>query len=232
MGQNEFTVFTFPTTNQTVRVVEIDGEPYWVAKDVCDVLGIDNTSQALSRLDDDEKNTIILNDGNRGNPNMAVVSESGLYALIFTSRKPEAKVFKKWVTSEVLPSIRKTGVYAESLSPSEVILRMAQRAVDIERAQAKQAKVQAEHDARLKALEDNQGGSQYVSIIGYCNLYHIVADAQRASKWGRRASMLCRANGTHIGTINSEIWGVVNTYPVAMLETHHDHIFRELSDNV
>ena len=73
MGQNEFTVFTFPTTNQTVRVVEIDGEPYWVAKDVCDVLGIDNTSQALSRLDDDEKNTIILNDGNRGNPNMAML---------------------------------------------------------------------------------------------------------------------------------------------------------------
>ena len=232
MGQNEFTVFTFPTTNQAIRVVEIDGEPYWVAKDVCDVLGIDNSRQALTRLDDDEKKGVIINDTLGGPQQMSVVSESGLYALIFTSRKPEAKVFKKWVTSEVLPSIRKTGVYAESLSPSEVILRMAQRAVDIERAQAKQAKVQAEHDARLKALEDNQGGSQYVSIIGYCNLYHIVADAQRASKWGRRASMLCRANGTHIGTINSEIWGVVNTYPVAMLETHHDHIFRELSDNV
>jgi len=232
MGQNEFTVFTFPTTNQAIRVVEIDGEPYWVAKDVCDVLGIDNSRQALTRLDDDEKKGVIINDTLGGPQQMSVVSESGLYALIFTSRKPEAKVFKKWVTSEVLPSIRKTGAYAESLSPSEVILRMAQRAVDIERAQARQAKVQAEHDARLKALEDNQGGSQYVSIIGYCNLYHIVADAQRASKWGRRASMLCRANGTHIGTINSEIWGVVNTYPVAMLETHHDHIFRELSDNV
>ena len=89
----------------------IDGEPYFLAKDVCDALDIGNVSQALSRLDDDEKNTIILNEG-IGNPEKLIINESGLYSLVLSSRKLEAKQFKKWVTSEVLPSIRKNGMYA------------------------------------------------------------------------------------------------------------------------
>jgi prophage antirepressor-like protein len=70
-----------------------------VAKDICDVLEIGNVSQALSRLDNEEKNTIILNEG-IGNPEKSVINESGLYSLILRSRKPEAKVFKKWITDK------------------------------------------------------------------------------------------------------------------------------------
>ena len=90
-----------------VRVVERDGEPWFVAADVCKALEIGNPSQVLVRLEDDEKmNTLISNEGNqRGNPNMTVVNESGLYTLILSSRKPEAKVFKRWVTSEILPYV-------------------------------------------------------------------------------------------------------------------------------
>lgn len=85
-------------------------KPWFVAKDVCDVLGLANVSQALERLDDDEKGiTTVYTLG--GKQKAAVVYESGLYALIFTSRKEEAKTFRKWVTSEVLPSLRKAGVY-------------------------------------------------------------------------------------------------------------------------
>lgn len=109
--QAEIQSYSFPITNQVTRIVDLDGEPWWVAKDVCDVLGLDNSRQALSRLDDDEKNTVIISDGTPGNPNQAIVNESGLYSLILTSRKPEAKQFKKWVTAEVLPTIRKTGSY-------------------------------------------------------------------------------------------------------------------------
>ena len=87
------------------------GEPWFVAKDVCDVLELSNVGQALARLDDDEKSSITLNDGTPGNPNKAIVSESGLYALVLASRKPEAHEFKRWVTHEVLPQIRKTGGY-------------------------------------------------------------------------------------------------------------------------
>ena len=70
-----------------------------MAKDICDVLEIGNVSQALSRLDNEEKNTIILNEG-IGNPEKSVINESGLYSLILRSRKPEAKVFKKWITDK------------------------------------------------------------------------------------------------------------------------------------
>ena len=88
-------------------VVERDGEPWFVAADVCKALEIGNPAQGLVRLEDDEKmNTLISNEGNqRGNPNMTVVNESGLYTLILSSRKPEAKVFKRWVTSETLPYV-------------------------------------------------------------------------------------------------------------------------------
>lgn len=93
-----------------VRTVIIRGEPWFVAKDVCDVLGIQNVSQAIANLADDEKG-ICNSDTLGGSQELLTVNESGLYALIFKSRKPEAKAFRHWVTSEVLPSIRKTGRY-------------------------------------------------------------------------------------------------------------------------
>ena len=89
-----------------------NGDPWFIAKDVCEILGLDNVTKALYGLDDDEKNTVTIGKGIRGNPNRTIINESGLYSLILRSRKPEAKAFKKWVTAEVLPSIRKRGMYA------------------------------------------------------------------------------------------------------------------------
>lgn len=97
-------------------MLEIEGEPWFVASNICKILEISNPRDAISRLDDDEKNTVAINDG-IGNPNKNIINESGLYSLILTSRKPEAKTFKKWVTSEVLPSIRKKGVYINEKHP-------------------------------------------------------------------------------------------------------------------
>ena len=96
-----------------IRTTLIENEPWFVAVDVCRALEIGNSSQAISRLDADEKmNTLISNEGKkRGNPNMTVVNEPGLYTLILSSRKPEAKAFKRWITHEVIPTIRKTGGY-------------------------------------------------------------------------------------------------------------------------
>lgn len=106
---SELSVFNFDS--YTVRtVLGQAGEPWFVAADVCDALGLGDTSKACSRLDDDEKliRTMFVSGQNR---EVLTINESGLYSLILTSRKPEAKRFKKWVTSEVLPSIRKTGQY-------------------------------------------------------------------------------------------------------------------------
>lgn len=93
-----------------VRAVTIDGEPWWVAKDVCEVLGIRNSRDAVSRLDDDEKG-VGKTDTLGGSQELVVVSEPGLYKLIARSNKPEAKAFLRWVTHDVLPSIRQTGSY-------------------------------------------------------------------------------------------------------------------------
>ena len=109
---NEITTFTYNMNR--VRTVFKEGEPWFVLKDVCEILDIGNSRMVAERLDDDEKNSVSITDGNRGNPNFTVISESGLYNVIFLSRKPEAKKFKKWVTSEVLPSIRKTGSYVQT----------------------------------------------------------------------------------------------------------------------
>ena len=104
--------FTFPLTNQTVRIVDRDGENWYIAKDPCDVLEIQNVSQALDALDGDEKgicNIYTLG----GNQDVAIISEPGLYRLLAVSRKPVAKPFQRWLFHEVLPSIRKTGGYGQ-----------------------------------------------------------------------------------------------------------------------
>lgn len=93
-----------------MRSITLDGEPWFVAADVCRALGLNNTAMALERLDEDEKGVSSIHTLG-GEQQMTIVSESGLYSLILGSRKPEAKRFKRWVTGEVLPSIRKTGAY-------------------------------------------------------------------------------------------------------------------------
>lgn len=104
-------IFMFPATGQGVRIIRgQDGEPWFVAKDVCRVLDLEKVDRALAGLDDDEKGTHIVSTLG-GKQVMSIVSEPGLYSLIFRSRKPEAKVFSKWIRAEVLPSIRRTGTY-------------------------------------------------------------------------------------------------------------------------
>jgi len=104
------TITPFSFNGAEVRAITKDGEPWFVAADVCRVLEISNSRDAVSSLDDDEKG-VATTDTLGGAQSLNIISESGLYALTFKSRKPEAKAFKKWVTNEVLPAIRKTGSY-------------------------------------------------------------------------------------------------------------------------
>lgn len=104
----ELSAFVFEA--DSVRVTDLNGDPWFVANDVCAALGIKNARDALARLDEDEKG-VAFTDTPGGRQDMNIVSESGLYALTFRSNKPKAKRFRKWVTSVVLPSIRKTGGY-------------------------------------------------------------------------------------------------------------------------
>ena len=97
----------------SVRVKEIDGEPWFVVKDVCGALGLENTTKAMSRLDRDEFTSSKVTDSSGREQESYLVNEPGLYSLVLSSRKPEAKAFKRWVTHEVLPTIHKTGGYIE-----------------------------------------------------------------------------------------------------------------------
>ncbi len=141
----------FDYEGNKVRTVNNDGEPWFVAADVCRVLELDNVSQAISRLDEDEKyTTLISNEGAAtGQSLAALINEPGLYALILGSRKPQAKAFKRWVTHEVIPSIRKYGLYAtdELLANPDVMIAALQelkaereksRALELENAKNRQ----------------------------------------------------------------------------------------------
>lgn len=136
----ELQIFSY--NEKQVRTVQMSDETMFVLKDVCDVLGISKYRDVVERLDEDER-ALVKVDTLGGVQSMVAVNESGLYNVILRSDKPEAKPFRRWVTSEVLPSIRKTGAYsAAALSPAEQLLAQAQLMVEQER--------------RIKALEDGQ----------------------------------------------------------------------------
>lgn len=103
------------------RGVDEAGEPIWVAMDVCQAIGLADTNKAVSKLDADDTKTFRVVDAAGRERMVTAVNESGLYTLVLRSNKPEAKRFKKWVTSEVLPSIRKTGAYSISAAPLKLL---------------------------------------------------------------------------------------------------------------
>ena len=141
------------------------GEPWFVAKDVCDILGLGNMHSSLAALDEDERGLHTM-DTPSGNQEMTIISEPGLYSLILRSRKPEAKAFKRWVTSEVLPSIRKHGMYATPATIEEMIANpdiIIQLATTLKEERAARAKAEAEIEAQRpvaalgKAIETAEG---------------------------------------------------------------------------
>jgi anti-repressor protein len=146
--QNALEVFEFD--GRQVRIVEKDGQPWWIAKDVCDVLEHSNSRKAIELLDDDEKGVSkVYTLG--GMQDMTVVSESGLYTLITRSNKPEARKFRKWVTSDVLPSVRKFGGYLtgrkieEILADPDTIIQLARNIkAEKEKCRALEAKIDAD----------------------------------------------------------------------------------------
>lgn len=140
---NELTVFNYESSE--VRTLEIDGEPWFVLKDVCEVLDLSTPSRVAERLDLDEVSQTHITDSLNREQNTTIINESGLYSVILRSDKPQAKPFRKWITSEVLPSLRKTGNYSmerKPLSPAEMFKL--------------QAELNYEHEQKLKALEAKQ----------------------------------------------------------------------------
>ena len=178
---NEIQQFYF--NNAALRTLTDEaGEPWFVAKDVCDILEISNPSDALKRLDDDERSRFNL--GRQGEAHN--VNEAGLYALVLGSRKPEAHEFKRWVTHEVLPQIRRTGGYIPASETDDDITILAKAVMIGQRTMEEQKRRIAAQQSRIVELEPKA----------------LFADAVAASDGtclvGELAKML-RQNGLNIG---------------------------------
>lgn len=197
------TYFEFNGNRVTIKY-DLDGSPWFDGPDVCKSVGIANASNAYARLDDDEKCPLHAIEGVSPQPGMEriYVSESGLYSLILQSRKPAAKDFKKLVTSQVLPSIRRTGAYiAKPMTPAELSLLHSQILVDLEKKVA-----QAVTD--IEDLRDRLDDRDFMSIETWCKTQGITEGVRSSAvrqTWGREASKLSRANGIPIKYAEDEL---------------------------
>lgn len=163
-------------------LIDKAGEPWFVAKDVCAILEISNPSDALKRLDDDERSRFNL--GRQGETN--IVNEAGLYVLVLGSRKPEAHEFKRWVTHEVLPQIRKTGGYIPTTDVDDDMTILAKAVMIGQRTMEAQKQRIAEQQTRIVELEPKARFADAVAVSdGTCLI-------------GELAKML-RQNGLDIG---------------------------------
>lgn len=202
----------FNYSGKNVRTVDNGGETWWVLKDVCDVLDIKNPSQMADRLDEDER--AMFDIGRQGQAN--IINESGLYNVILRSDKPEAKPFKKWVTSEVLPSIRKHGLYAvDELIANPDLAIKALTALKEEREQRRLAEVERE---KLKIELDYS--KEWLSIKRVAAMNGI---NWKSVDWRRLKNASVRT-GFGVKKIFDANYGEVNTYHMKAWETAYPNL--------
>ena len=184
-----------------LRTVVKDGEPWFVAKDVCMALDLADTHKAVERLDEDERNSIPITDAIGRLQDTYCVSESGLYALVLGSRKPQAHAFKRWVTHDVIPSIRKHGAYMTPetiekvlLNPDTIIQLATNLKDEQEKRKAAEAKIEADKPKVLFA--DSVGSSRQSILI-------------------REMAKLLKQNGVDLGEKRFFSWLRANGYLIS-----------------
>jgi prophage antirepressor-like protein len=200
-------IIPFDYKSKSVRVIQDEnGDLWWVATDICEILGLTNTTEALKGLEDDEKSTLRISEGG---PERNIINEPGLYSLIIRSNKPEAKNFKRWITHDVLPTIRKTGKYEiQGMSELDLIIRSAQALKNIE--------------ARVHTLEakthKNSGQTGYWTVTAWCKLNNLKISLDEAMQRGREATKLSKKWDAEISRVKDERFGEVNSYREDVLE--------------
>lgn len=212
-----------------VRVAGTSEQPLFCLADICRVLEIKNVADCKSRLD---QRGVVLTDTPTYNQHgaeviqqLVYINEKNLYKVIMRSDKPQAEPFQDWVCGEVLPSIRKTGNYyvSQSLTPSELILQLAQINVENERKmkelECKQEKMQVE----LEEIKQRTTTDLHCStIVAYVSRNKIKLDVSRYGAMGKKASSLCKKRGIEPTCIHDVRWGVVKVYPDDILDSVFD----------
>jgi prophage antirepressor-like protein len=225
-----------------VRLVEEGKEVWLCANDVCNAVGLGNVSMAVGPLDADEKG-IKKFDTLGGPQEMLAVNESGLYTLLIRSNKAEAKPFRRWVTHEVLPSIRKTGRFeVKPLGPLDILKQQVALLEDQERRlavvndkadqamaiataveqrhQQTQHNIEQAHRLAKTAVDIHSSNYGFYTVLAWCSLKDYPCDYKLASVHGRRLTKICRAAGIATGSVKDARWGQVHTYPEDVLERY------------
>jgi prophage antirepressor-like protein len=221
-------IVPFDFEGQQIRVIRDEqGDVWFIATDVCRVLGYSNPSKALSdNLDDEERSDVVQLTGVRPGitgSSPLVINESGLYTLMIRSRDEKAKPFRKWVTSEVLPAIRRTGYYSITQS-QDPMLAMIDMLKEQRLAQLEIEKRQSVTEQRVSFLEAQNIALDttvtYFTVKGYHSRQGKQVSESEARVIGKDAAKLSRQLGYSIGKAPDPLWGSVNTY--------HEYILRQV----
>lgn len=206
-----------------VRVIMKNGDPWFVAKDICKALDLTDVSKTVSLLDDDERGTNSIRTPS-GDQQMLIISEPGMYSLVLRSRKPEAKAFKRWITHEVIPAIRKTGTYSKD---SQLVIPNFSNPAEAARAWANEYEAKLEAQKQVAALEETVEIQEIaltthrdwktVAGIPWLREYFTSTDTRTLGKIGRLLSAICRREGIEIKNIPDDRWGEVHSYPLSAI---------------
>lgn len=233
--KNQVQIWAFETHD--VRIHDRDGNPWFVAVDVCKIWGIKNSRDAVARLDDDEKDTVVITDSIGRDREVQVISESGLYAMAARSRMDAPKRFCKWVRSEVIPSIRKTGTYTmEGSAPppqqvdpialaaaiatamQPVLLALANGQVEIKEKVSEVEWKVAEYADRISELEKIAPRQDYMTLVGYVRFKGLTVNGEDLKCWGGYLTSYCRRKGIETIKVPDARWYRVNSYPIQVIE--------------
>ena len=175
----------------SVRTLEVNGEPYFVGKDVADILGYQNGSRDINRhVDTEDRTDVAIHDGSQ-NRNMTIINESGLYSLILSSKLPKAKEFKHWVTSEVLPSIRKHGAYMTDDVLHRAITEpdfLIQLATELKEEQEKRRALESTVAVQSQQITELQSKASYYDVV--LNSKDLLSIGKIAKDFGKSAVWL------------------------------------------
>lgn len=213
------TISPFNYNGQGIRSIKIDGEPWFVAGDVCNALEIDDVRRAVNRLEFEDWSFAPVLDSRGVEQRSYVINESGLYELIIRSNKPEAKPFRRWITSEVLPSLRKTGEYKiVETEPDDDLVPIEQM---IHRLR--------ETRQRVSVLEDGQrsleakvsavaGEYDEFTALAYAKIKGLPTDRLSCQRHGQRATAEMKRRGGAPRKRQDATFGEINIYPLGILD--------------
>ncbi len=226
---NQLQVFNFNSNN--LRTVDINNQPWFVLKDVCEVLALSNHRMVKERLSNDVSSTYPIVDSLGRTQQVTVINEDGLYDVILESRKPEAREFRKWITKDVLPSIRKTGMYAtDELLANPDLLIAAATELKRERAERQRLESQSQADAPKVAFANAVAGSHTSILIR--ELATIMRQSgidigeKRLFAWMRENGYLVKRNGSdyNMPTQRSVNQGLMETKETVIQRTNGSSI--------